>query len=76
MTRIVSISYMLTPGRYAMFLFANIGTPEVWSPEEVQVYLARFRAELDNRKNHGYQIIRRVWAQKPLEEQSQPATEA
>ena len=53
-----------------MYLFASVGTPEVWSPEEVQVYLARFRAELDNRKVHAYQKVRRVWAQKPLEEGS------
>lgn len=58
-----------------MVLLTQVGTPEVWSTEEVQVYLAGFRAALADKKQHGYHIIRRVWAQKPLEEGSGSQTE-
>lgn len=52
---------------YAMYLLTQVGTPEVWSPEEVQVYLAAFRRDLSNPKVHGYHRYTRVWAQKPME---------
>lgn len=38
-----------------------------WKPEEVQVYLARFRKELRDPKIHPYVLLKTVWAQKPLD---------
>lgn len=52
---------------YGMFLMCRFGSDHLWTPEEVYVYLARVRAELDKPSNHIYQKIRRVWAQKPFD---------
>lgn len=38
-----------------------------WTPEEIQVYLARLRGELRNLKIHPYAFLKTVWAQKPLD---------
>ena len=49
-----------------MMLFTSVGE-KPWTPEEVQVYLAKMRGELENRNWHKYIRQRRVWAQKPFE---------
>ncbi|KAF5967291.1 methyltransferase [Fusarium coicis] len=36
-----------------------------WTPEEVHVYIANFRREIRDRKNHPYIRLRTVWARKP-----------
>ncbi|KAJ5647004.1 hypothetical protein N7490_003376, partial [Penicillium lividum] len=50
---------------YCMYLLTNFGAPDPWTPSEVQVFLAKTRAELKNPKFHGYQFGRRIWARKP-----------
>lgn len=44
----------------------KFGEPEPWSPEEVHVFLAKVRKEIEDPKLHGYFYKRRVWGQKPL----------
>lgn len=44
----------------------NFGEPEPWSVEEVHVYAAKVRKELEM-GYHIYNKSRRVWAQKPFE---------
>ena len=61
---------------YAMYLMTRFGTDRVWDPAEVRVTIAMTRAEMLKPTNHTYHKIRRVWAQKPLEKQSQPEAEA
>ena len=54
---------------WVTWLFTNLGggeSPEPWSIEETQVYVAKCREELD-KGYHIYQNTRRVWAQRPLE---------
>ena len=48
------------------FLLTKFGEPEPWSAEEVQVYLAKVRDDINNRKYHAYSSVRRIWARKPL----------
>ncbi|KAF5695635.1 methyltransferase [Fusarium denticulatum] len=38
-----------------------------WTPEEVHVYIAKFRREIRDRRNHPYIRLRTVWARKPEE---------
>ncbi|KAG4429480.1 hypothetical protein IFR05_015043 [Cadophora sp. M221] len=52
---------------WAMYLLTKFGEPTPWSPEEVQVYVARVRNEISRPELHCYHYTRRVWAQKPLE---------
>lgn len=59
---------------FAMMLFTSVGE-KPWSAEEVQMYLAKLRNELDNRGWHQYILQRRVWAQKPFEKASLEGTE-
>ena len=42
--------------------------PTPWTPEEVHVYLAKARQEINDPKLHAYFLKRRVWAQKPFNE--------
>lgn len=49
------------------FILTKFGLPQPWSPEEVQVILAKARNEYNNNKYHMYLKFRRVWGQKPLE---------
>ena len=51
---------------YAMYLLTKYGDPQPWSAEEVQVFLAGVRKELEQ-GYHCYLIFKRVWGQKPLE---------
>ncbi|KAJ5827961.1 uncharacterized protein N7525_006214 [Penicillium rubens] len=53
---------------WVMWLLTKFGEPEPWTKEEVQVYLARVRAELKDPHVHRYGYCRRVWARKPTEE--------
>lgn len=41
---------------YCMFLLTKFGAPTPWKPDEVQVFLAKVRAELRNAAIHGYQF--------------------
>ncbi|KAJ5152055.1 hypothetical protein N7492_010350 [Penicillium capsulatum] len=50
---------------WCMFLLTKFGTPEPWSPEEVQVYVARLRQEVRKPEFHIYHTARRVWGRKP-----------
>ena len=52
---------------YALFLLTKFGEPEPWLPEEVQVYLAKVRKEIENPKYHTYINMRRVWGKLSLE---------
>ncbi|KAJ5153940.1 uncharacterized protein N7500_009379 [Penicillium coprophilum] len=54
---------------WAMWLLTKFGAPTPWSPEEVQVYLSKVRAELRNPRTHAYEYGRRVWARKPTVEE-------
>ncbi|KAF5529751.1 methyltransferase [Fusarium mexicanum] len=36
-----------------------------WTPEEVHVYIAKFRREIRDRRNHPYIRLKTVWARKP-----------
>ncbi|KAJ5928422.1 hypothetical protein N7466_007378 [Penicillium verhagenii] len=54
---------------YCMWLLTTFGLPTPWSPEEVQVFLAKTRSELKNPAFHGYQYGRRIWARKPREDE-------
>lgn len=47
----------------------NHGKPQPWSPEEVQVYLAKVRNEINAPGLHAYSLKRRVWAQKPFDKE-------
>ncbi|KAJ4157457.1 hypothetical protein NW754_009100 [Fusarium falciforme] len=51
------------PEGFINFVAAFLG----WTPEEIQVYLARLRGELRNLKIHPYAFLKTVWAQKPLD---------
>lgn len=51
---------------YAMFLLTHFGSPQPWSPEEVQGLLDGMKQDLDNKEIHAYRTMKRVWAQKPL----------
>ncbi|KAK4543436.1 hypothetical protein LTR36_005579 [Oleoguttula mirabilis] len=51
---------------WAMFLLTKFGAPQPWSADEVRVYVAKVRQELQNPKLHIYHFTRRVWGQKPL----------
>lgn len=46
----------------------KFGEPEPWTPEEVQVFLAKARKEFANPALHCYLLKRRVCARKPLSE--------
>lgn len=48
------------------YLQTRFRLPKPWSPEEVQVHLAKARKEL-NQGCHMYNAIRRAWAQKPMD---------
>ena len=50
-----------------MLTGSQFGKPKPWSTEQVQVYLAKIRKEVDSGW-HIYQRARRVWAQKPFDE--------
>lgn len=39
---------------WAMWLLTHFGEPKPWTQEEVQVYLATVRKELDDPRIHGY----------------------
>lgn len=56
---------------YVMFVLTRHGG---WTPEEVQLYLAGIRKELDARP-HVYQFTRRIWAQKPAVAQESSASQ-
>ena len=51
---------------YAMYLLTKFGDPQPWSAEEVQVFLAKVRKEME-KGYHCYLTFKRVWARKPLE---------
>lgn len=53
---------------FAMFAFTHFGEPVPWTAEEVQVWLAKFRKDVENQGIHAYYLKRRVWAQKPFDE--------
>ncbi|KAJ5862016.1 hypothetical protein N7455_006084 [Penicillium solitum] len=43
----------------------KFGLPEPWSLEQVQVFVAKARAEIRNPKYRIYHVSRRIWARKP-----------
>lgn len=49
------------------FILTHFGEPTPWTPEEVQVFLAKVRQEVNAPGLHAYFLKRRVWAQKPLD---------
>lgn len=44
----------------------RFGEPTPWTPEEVHVFLAKARQEVNDPKLHAYFLKKRVWAQKPF----------
>lgn len=50
-----------------MFLLTKFGLPQPWSVDEVQVYLAKLREDIERKGVHAYYLKRRVWAQKPFD---------
>lgn len=46
----------------------HYGEPTPWAPEEVRVFLAKMRQEINNPNYHAYYFRKRVWAQKPFDE--------
>ncbi|CAI7642155.1 unnamed protein product [Penicillium discolor] len=54
---------------WAMWLLTHYGEPVPWTKEEVQVYLAKVRKELNNPQIHAYEPANRVWARKPTKEE-------
>ncbi|KAJ5730705.1 uncharacterized protein N7483_005213 [Penicillium malachiteum] len=52
---------------WAMYLLTKYGVPEPWSKEEVQVYVAKARRDIQNPTYHIYHKSRRIWARKPTE---------
>lgn len=53
-----NFKYELTRSRFIMIKF---GDPEPWTVDEVQVFLAKTREEIQNPKTHFYVFKRRVW---------------
>ena len=53
---------------FAMFAFTHFGEPEPWTADEVQIWLAKFRKDVETKGIHAYYLKRRVWAQKPFNE--------
>lgn len=49
-----------------MYFLTKYGLPKPWTRDEVQDWIARLKAELDQPWQL-YQGVRRVWAQKPFE---------
>lgn len=47
----------------------RFGEPTPWTPEEVQVFLAKCRQEVNDPGLHMYYLKRRVWAQKPFDKE-------
>lgn len=56
----------LLSGLEGYSLSTKLGSPSPWSAEEVQVFLAKLRAEVEEKRVHAYYLKRRVWGQKPL----------
>lgn len=52
---------------YFMWLLTHFGDPTPWAPEEVHVFLAKMRQEINNPNYHAYYYRKRVWAQKPYD---------
>ena len=52
---------------YSMFTLTRFGKPTPWTPDQVQVYLAKVRQEINTPGLHAYYERKRVWAQKPFE---------
>ena len=52
-----------------MYILTHFGTPRPWSAEEVQVYLAKIRKDVDA-GYHLYQTHKRIWAMKPFDAES------
>lgn len=61
---------------WAMWLLTRHGAPQPWSADEVRVYVARVRQELERGGMHIWHYTRRVWAQRPVEDGDAPAAEA
>ena len=61
---------------YSLFLLTHFGEPEPWSPEQVQILLMEMRKDLSNKNYHPYGALRRVWAQKPFDDEATTATAA
>ncbi|KAJ5104252.1 hypothetical protein N7532_004781 [Penicillium argentinense] len=59
---------------WAMWLLTKYGAPHPWTQEEVIVYVAKLRAELQNPRHHIYERARRVWARKPFPNEPSPAS--
>ncbi|KAJ5567881.1 hypothetical protein N7450_010367 [Penicillium hetheringtonii] len=55
---------------WCMWLLTKFGSPAPWTKEEVLVYVAKLRKEIKIPRYHTYQRARRVWARKPLPEDS------
>lgn len=45
------------------FVMTHFGEPEPWTPEAVQVYLAKVRNEIETGGFHAYTVMKRVWGE-------------
>ena len=52
---------------WSLWLLTHFGAPKPWTMEEATVYAAKLKVEFE-KGWHVYQISKRVWAQKPLED--------
>lgn len=50
-----------------MHMFTTDGDPDEMAPEEVQLYLAKIRRDLEQKRWHPYVLNKRAWAQKPFD---------
>lgn len=57
---------------WTMHFLTRYGLPKPWTPEEVHVWIAKLKAELEQPWNL-YQGVRRVWAQKPYDTEKEEA---
>lgn len=66
---LVILPFSCSDLRYrVIWLLTTYGEPKPWTPEEVTVFLAKVNQELDA-GYHIYHKARRVWAQKPYDEE-------
>lgn len=57
----------------------RFGHPKPWTVDEVQTYVVKLKADMNNPQYHLYQNVKRVWCQKPYDTKKavrqQPVTE-
>ena len=65
--RVAKMHYLSGVEGWTVFMLTHFGQPQPWSIDQVQVWLANVRNEI-NAGYHIYQKARRVYAQKPFDD--------